>query len=141
MKVNIKKLDKSAKLPIYGSKGAACFDLHSLQENYLLPGIIAKLYTGLAFEVPNNHVMLLFGRSGHASKGIQLANCVGVIDSDYRGELIVMLRNDTQRNVIIREGERCAQAMIIPTFNTTFTEVDDITETNRGSGGFGSTGK
>ena len=140
MKVNVKKLKEDAKLPVYSSKGAACFDVHAIEDNVIYPGNINKVCTGLAFEVPENHVMLLFGRSGHASRGLQLANCVGVIDSDYRGQLLVMLRNDTNGPHVIKKGERCAQAMIIPTFNTIFTEVDELEGTDRGEGGFGSTG-
>lgn len=141
MKVNVKKLDEQAKLPVYATEGAACFDLYAVNEAFLSPGDIVKVHTGLAFEVPEGHVMLLFGRSGHASKGLQLANCVGVIDSDYRGQLLVMLRNDTKVPQVIAAGERCAQAMIIPTFDISFEEVDELSNTNRDQGGFGSTGK
>lgn len=141
MKVRVKKLVEEAKLPQYATPGAACFDLHAVNGAFFHPGDIVKVHTGLAFEIPEGYVMLLFGRSGHASKGLQLANCVGVIDSDYRGELLAMLRNETNKPFTIEQGERCAQAMIIPTFESTFEEVDQLTSTQRGEGGFGSTGK
>lgn len=141
MKVNVKKLDPKAQLPVYGTEGAACFDIHALEADTIFPNCIGKIETGLAFEVPENHVMLLYGRSGHANKGLSLANCVGVIDSDYRGELIVMLRNNTSMMFRVAKGERCAQAMIIPTFSCEFNQVDTLLKTKRDTGGFGSTGK
>lgn len=140
MKLKVKKLSERAKLPTYGSEGAACFDIKATKDYIIYPGEITRISTGLSFEIPKGHCMLLFGRSGHASKGLQLANCVGVIDSDYRGEVQVMLHNldiDTRRIV---EGERCAQAMILPVMNVEFEEVQELEETERGEGGFGSTG-
>lgn len=139
MQVKVKKLDRDAQLPVYGSEGAACFDLYA---NNLRGD--TTYGTGLAFEVPEGHVMLIFSRSGHGYKqGVRLANCVGVIDSDYRGEVSVKLHQD-RRDVDIYNakcGERIAQAMIIPVDHVTFEEVEELSSTERGAGGFGSTGK
>ncbi len=140
MKVKVKKLTPSAKLPTYATPGSACFDLHSVNVARDL-----KTYgTGLVFEVPEGHVMLIFSRSGHGYKhGVRLSNCVGVIDSDYRGEVTVKLhqdRDDVDPYYPIYD-ERIAQAMIIPVEQVQFELSDELSETVRGTGGFGSTGK
>lgn len=137
--VKIKKLEKEAKVPTYATEGAACFDLYSMNES---TGCAADIFkTGLAFEIPKDQVMLVFSRSGHGFKqDIRLANCVGVIDSDYRGEVMVKLRADGSSDVAFKAGERIAQAMIIDVKKVSFEVVDDLNSTNRGTGGFGSTG-
>jgi len=143
MPLKIKKLSKTAKLPVYGSKGAACFDLHadiqqSVEISLFTPGIIN---TGLAFEIPPGYVMLVFSRSGHGFKNdVRLANGTGIIDSDYRGELLVKLAAD-QNPFVIHPGDRIAQAMLIPVPHVVFEEVTELSSTDRGTGGFGSTGK
>lgn len=141
--LNIKKLTYTAQLPIYATEGAACFDIITDIKSIktIGPGDMRVISTGLAFEIPEGHVMLLYSRSGHGKKGIALANGVGVIDSDYRGELGVMLKNSSDTIFSVNPGDRIAQAMIIPVPLCELVQVDKLTETTRGSGGFGSTGK
>jgi dUTP pyrophosphatase len=148
MQINIKKVHPAAELPEYATSGAACFDLRALvltENNSVevsLPANSAQIFrTGLAFEVPEGHVMLVFSRSGHGFKnGVRLANCVGVIDSDYRGEVMVKLHNDSAHAMLVFNGDRIAQAMILPVQQVSFNEVDELGSTDRGAGGFGSTG-
>lgn len=144
MNVKIKKIHPEAKLPVYGSAGAACFDLYAASiigtesetDRTVLYG------TGLQFEVPEGHVMMIYSRSGHGFKhGITLANSTGVIDADYRGEVMVKLtKRGTGIHGMPAVGERIAQAMIIPVEQVVFDEVDELSDTKRGAGGFGSTG-
>lgn len=143
MEVGIKKLHEDARIPTYGSEGAAAFDLYSVDPSYVLGPCEAAVFgTGLAFEIPEDHVMLIFSRSGHGFKqDIRLANCVGVIDSDYRGELKVKLTSDgSDRNMFVK-GERIAQGMVLPVKQVKFLLKDELATTIRGDGGFGSTGK
>lgn len=140
--VKIKKLHPSAFEPTYATDGSACFDLYSPYSELIEPNTKAVLSTELAFEIPQDHAMLVFSRSGHGfNHGVRLSNCVGVIDSDYRGELKVALHNDSNRGFSVWHGDRIAQAMIIPVQKVNFTVVEDLSETTRGAGGFGSTGK
>lgn len=152
MEVKVKKLHEEAKLPTYATPGAACFDIYATTGGHLGTdlhmgyGPCATIATGLSFEIPEGHVMLVYSRSGHAFKNnVRLSNCVGVIDSDYRGELMVKLAHDAigtcQEMFTVYPGDRVAQGMIIPVNQVTFVEVDDLSTTDRGSGGFGSTGK
>lgn len=121
--------------------GAACFDIASTQAGYVCGGKTMTFPTGLQFEVPDGHVMLVFSRSGHGFKhGVRLANSVGVIDSDYRGEVMVKLTNDGLHGFNVEEGDRIAQAMILPVQQVALTESDELSNTERGEGGFGSTG-
>ncbi len=141
--VNIVKTHPDAVVPFYGTLGAACFDLYSTESTTVLPQCGSKFIgTGLTFEIPSGYVMLVFSRSGHGFKNdIRLCNSVGVIDSDYRGEVMVKLHNDGQSEYQVAKGERIAQAMIIPHPPVTFSVVENLSETIRGEGGFGSTGK
>lgn len=152
LKVRVKRLFDDATLPTYASDGSACFDLHAYisddrpRDTAWEPAwggpatLIAR--TGLAFEVPDGHVMLIFSRSGMGFKhDIRLANCVGVIDSDYRGEVMVKLTRDTGEAFSIVRGQRIAQALVLPLPRVQFEEVDRLSPTARGAGGFGSTGK
>lgn len=147
-KLNLKcvKLAPEATLPVYATAGAACFDLHALESAGQLEGPGPKqntlvVRTGLAFQVPEGHVMLVYSRSGHGFKsGVRLANCVGVIDSDYRGEVMVKLSMDEAGSLEVNAGDRIAQAMIVPLPAVQIIEVSDLDETERGTGGFGSTG-
>ena len=143
MNVKIKKTLPNAKIPTYGTDGAACFDFYSTSDGYILPKTTSDLIdTGIAFEVPDNHVMLAFSRSGHGFKnGIRLCNCVGVIDSDYRDSVKVKLVNDQYDDYIYKEGERILQAMILPVERVSFDLVEELSDTARGTGGLGSTGK
>ena len=143
MKVNVKRLYDSAILPTYATDGSACFDIYTMlngDTDYNEPHTYS---TGLAFEIPEDHVMLVFSRSGHGFKNdVRLSNCVGVIDSDYRGELKVKLTCDKIGwGLEVNAGERIAQGMIIPIQKVQFEEVSELSETERGEGGFGSSGK
>lgn len=144
MNVKIKKIHPDAKVPVYGSKGAACFDLYAARVINTADDIeLTVTYgTGLQFEVPEGHVMMVYSRSGHGFKhGITLANSTGVIDADYRGEVRVKLRKSgTDIHGMPCVGERIAQAMIIPVQQVSFEEADELSNTGRGEGGFGSTG-
>lgn len=141
MELKIKKLDPKAITPTYGTPGAACFDISSIDSGVVTSHTALNFKTGLSFEVPENHVMLVFSRSGTGFKfNTRLANCVGVIDSDYRGELMVKLTGDANANLHVAVGDRIAQAMVIPVKQVTFLEVDELSETERGENGLGSTG-
>ena len=140
MLINVKKLHPDATLPTYGTAGAACFDLSVVTIEGL--GLSKATYgTGLSFEIPKDHVMLVFSRSGHGFKDdIRLSNCVGVIDSDYRGEVKVKLAADGIKPPRFNPGDRIAQAMILPVQQVSFALVDELSDTDRGTRGFGSTG-
>lgn len=142
-KVAVKKLDERAVLPTYGSEYAAGADLYALTDGELVikAGETAFVHTGLALEVPEGFAGLVYARSGLASKrGLAPANKVGVIDSDYRGEIMVALHNHSDKDQVIANGERVAQLVITPFLKVDFTETDSLTDTVRGTGGFGSTG-
>lgn len=146
--IKVKKTLKNAVLPEYATAGAACFDLVAAAIVDAQP-FECTIDTGLAFEVPEGHVMLVYSRSGHGFKhGWRLANCTGVIDSDYRGSVKVKIVTDyvsfihkLGEDYLINVGDRVAQAMIIPVNQVQFAEVDDLSDTERGVGGFGSTGQ
>jgi dUTP pyrophosphatase len=138
--VRVQKLHAEALLPDYQSHGAACFDLHTVHAGVVAPGKAEVFHTGIAFEVPEHHVMLVYSRSGHGFKsGVRLSNCVGVIDSDYRGEVMVKLTSDHE-TLEIAAGARIAQAMIVPAPHVQLEWADDLKTTVRGHGGMGSTG-
>lgn len=141
--VKVKKMVAEAIIPQYATPGAACFDLHSLTDGVVTPGAPLICDTGLAFEIPEGHVMLIYSRSGHGFKNdTRLSNCVGVIDADYRGEVKVKLTKDSLGGILnVQKGDRIAQAMVIPVDKVTFEEVDELGSTERGEGGFGSTGQ
>jgi dUTP pyrophosphatase len=140
MLVKYKYVDALALPPIYATKGSACFDLHSCTAIDIPARHKGLIRTGLAFEVPEGYVMLVFSRSGHAAKhSIRLSNCVGVIDSDYRGEVCVLLHNDSDTPFTVHHQDRIAQAMILPVPEVRL-ELGELSDTKRGSGGFGSTG-
>jgi len=141
MNIVIKKLSPSARTPTYGTSGAACFDLYASEPRWLRTKDQVIVSTGLAFEIPEGFVMMVYSRSGLAfQKRVSLGNCVGVIDSDYRGEVKVALRNDSVWSHEVAIGDRIAQAMIIPVNQVSFSE-GDLSNTERGEGGFGSTGQ
>lgn len=143
--VKIKKLDNRAHIPAYATIGSAAADLCAvLDEPFTLqPKEIALIPTGLAIELPSaDYVALIYARSGLAVKqGVTLANCVGVIDSDYRGEIKVALTNLSDESYNIQPGERIAQLCIAPVNQAQFETVDELSDTKRGAGGFGSTGR
>ena len=144
MKVNIKRLNEDAKIPTRGSSESAGYDLYACINS---PVTIAahstvKIGTGLAMELPEGYFGAIFARSGLATKqGLRPANCCGIIDSDYRGEYIVALHNDTDVPQIVNPHERIAQLVVMPYLPVDFTVVDELSDTERGDGGFGSTGK
>lgn len=142
MHLKIKRLDPAAKLPTYGTEGAACFDIAALHDaSFGVSSRSMVIRTGLAVEVPPGHVMMIYSRSGHGFKNsVRLANCVGIIDSDYRGEIAVKLTRDDYTDFTVAAGDRIAQAMIVPYPRVAFEEVEDLSTTERGAGGFGSTG-
>ncbi len=144
MELKIRKLHPKAILPTYGSAGAAGADLYALPEGdpiVIAPGETVMIHTGLAMAIPDGYVGLNFARSGLASKrGLAPANKVGVIDSDYRGELMVALHNHGNVPQTVEPGDRVAQFLIVPVIQASFCEVDELDETDRGAGGFGSTG-
>lgn len=142
--VKVKKLHPDAVIPKYATAGAACFDLHSIQDGYVSDMGESSLVfdTGLAFEIPDSHVMLIFSRSGHGFKNnVRLANAIGVIDADYRGEVKVKLTADDDGELDVKHGDRIAQAMILPVQQIELLEVEELGDTERGTSGFGSTGK
>lgn len=142
MKIRIKKLKEEAIIPTSGSKYAAGYDLYATTTEVFLPFQTIKMSTGLAVEIPEGYFGGIFARSGLATKfGLRPANCVGVVDSDYRGELIVALHNDTNQEQTVKKGERIGQLVVLPYLPIEFEEVDELDETERGEGGFGSTGK
>jgi len=142
MNINVKKNHKNAKIPYRGSEAAAGYDLCACldQKVRIWPNETVKIPTGISVSIPENHFGAIFARSGLATKqGLRPANCVGVIDSDYRGEIIVALHNDSEIDRDIQNGDRIAQLVIMPFRPVMFNEVDDLDETKRGTGGFGST--
>ena len=144
MKVKVKKLDERATLPTYGSTGAAGADLYALAEGdvTIAAGETRLIGTGLALEIPEGYVGLVYARSGLATKrGLAPANKVGVIDSDYRGELKVALYNQSGAAQTVAAGERIAQLVIAPYLTAEYEEADELSDSERGAGGFGSTGK
>ncbi len=144
MLVKIKKLNDNAIIPTYGSLGAAGADLYALTDGAVSieSGATVLIGTGVAMEIPEGYVGLIFARSGLSTKqGLAPANKVGVIDSDYRGEIKVPLFNQSKETRIIESGERIAQIAIVPFVQAQFSECDELDDTNRGTGGFGSTGR
>ena len=142
MKINIKKVNEDAIIPTKGSDYAAGYDLYATKDEVIFPHNTTKVSTGLAIEIPEGYYGGIFARSGLASKKrVRPANCVGVIDSDYRGEIIVLLHNDSERHQFISKGDRIAQLIVLPYLSIEFEEVENLNETERGEGGFGSTGK
>lgn len=143
-KVAVKKLKEGAILPTYGSACAAGADLYACLDGVLtvLPGQTVKVPTGIAIELPEYTVGLIYARSGMATKrGLAPANKVGVIDSDYRGEILVALYNQSGSEQTVEPGERIAQLVVTPYVPAIFEEREELSETERGEGGFGSTGK
>ncbi|MBO5837933.1 MAG: dUTP diphosphatase [Oscillospiraceae bacterium] len=143
-KIRVKCLRPNAKLPTYGSEDAAGADLYACIEEdiQIEPGKSVFVPTGLAMEIPKGYAGLIYARSGLACKrDIAPANKVGVIDSDYRGEFIVVLHNHGQQTQTISNGERIAQLVITPVITPGFTQVEELNDTQRAAGGFGSTGK
>ncbi len=144
MYIKIKKLDERAVLPSYATPGSAGMDIYALTEDDIIlePGGRATVDTGLSMEIPEGTAALIYARSGLAIKhGIVPSNCVGVIDSDYRGEVKVGLINQSDKSYVIKPGERIAQMVITPVIKAELNEAEELGDTLRGNGGFGSTGQ
>lgn len=141
--MKIKKLNENAVIPTYGTEYSAGADLYACTEEDIIinPGETKLIKTGIAIEIPVGYAGFIYARSGLASKkGLAPANKVGVIDADYRGEVMVALYNQSNEPQVIAAKERIAQLVIAPFLKVEFEEVDELTETVRGAGGFGSTG-
>lgn len=142
--IKVKKLREGAVIPTYGSQAAAGADLYACLENSveIQPGQTVMIPTGLAMEIPYGHAGLIFARSSMGAKrGLAPANKVGVIDADYRGEFMVALHNHSLQMQVVAPGERVAQLVVVPVVTPGFAEVEELSDTVRGAGGFGSTGK
>ena len=145
IKVKFVKVREGAKVPERGSKFSAGRDIAAcipdLERVIIHPGETVKIPSGLAVKIPNGYFGGIYARSGLSTKqGLRPANCTGIIDSDYRGETIVALHNDSNEIRVIEHGQRIAQLVIQPYLNAEFEEVDKLEETERGDGGFGSSG-
>lgn len=147
IQVSVKRLSDTAILPTYGSEKAAGIDLYadakslSLKRVNIAPGEYMKIPTGFAFELPEGYCALILARSGLSTKkGLRPANCVGLCDEDYRGNYMVPLYNDSDEVQVVEHGDRIAQVMFVPYVQAELTEVDSLSSTDRGEGGFGSSG-
>ena len=141
--VKVKKTDERATLPTYGSEYAAGADLYALLDTpvTIAPAQTMLIHTGLSMEIPEGYAGLIYARSGLASKkGLAPANKVGVVDADYRGEVMVALHNHSDKPQTVEHGERIAQLVIAPFLAVKYEETDTLSDTVRGEGGFGSTG-
>ena len=141
--IKVKKLTRLAKLPVYSSEYAAAADLFCAEEANITvkAGETVLIHTGIAMEIPAGYAGFIYARSGLATKrGLAPANKVGVIDSDYRGQVMVSLHNHTDQPQFVDVGERVAQIVFAPVYQAQFCEVETLQETERGTGGFGSTG-
>lgn len=143
MRINIKKLNVLAEVPLRGSNDSAGYDLYAAT-SYIIevpPHSTVKVGTGWAMDIPSGYFGAVFARSGLATKeGLRPANCVGVIDPDYRGEIMVAVHNDTDTVRFVNPGERIAQIVFMPFISAEFVSMGNLEPTVRGSGGFGSTG-
>ena len=142
--IKIKKLDPNATIPTYGTEFSAGADLYACMTEAVTinPGETTFVHTGLAMEVPVGYAGLIYARSGLAcKKGLAPANKVGVVDADYRGEIMVALHNHSQSVAVVEPGERIAQLVIAPFLTAVFEEASELEDTIRGEGGFGSTGR
>lgn len=144
MIINLKKINENAVIPTRGSDFAAGYDLYAcIDEDIVVKaGETVKIPTGIAVEIPEGYAGLVYARSGLATKkGLAPANKVGVVDADYRGEILVFLHNHSNNDAIIEVKERIAQLVVTPFLSVEFNEVSELSETVRGEGGFGSTGR
>ena len=144
MKIRIRKTDDRAVVPTYGSEYSAGADLYALldERTEILPHETKLIHTGISLEIPEGYCGLIFARSSMGAKrGLAPANKVGVIDADYRGEVMVALHNHSESVAAVEPGERVAQLAIVPFLKAEFELSDELSDTVRGAGGFGSTGK
>ena len=137
----IKKITDTAVIPTRGSSKAAGYDLYADETVDIEPGVCVKVSTGLSITPPEGYFGAIFARSGLAIKqGLRPGNCVGACDEDYTGEYIVALYNDGSKTHVVNKGDRIAQLVFLPYLDVEFEEVEELNETKRGAGGFGSTG-
>lgn len=142
MKINFEKKHPDAKMPTYATDGSGCFDLYAISAETSPTSETAIYDTGLSVAVPKGFTLFVLSRSGHGFKSdLRLANCVGAIDSDYRGKIMVKLRSDGTHSPLLDLSKAIAQAAIIATPQVEFLEVDALDDTERGCGGFGHTDK
>ena len=144
MKIKFKKLSETAKIPTRGSTGAAGYDLYGDNEDWLIvrPNNTVKIPLNISMEIPQGYFGAIYARSGLATKqGLRPSNCVGIIDEDYRGNIIIALTNDTDETQKIQPHERVAQMIFHKYIEAEFVEVDELSNTDRAKGGFGSTGR
>ncbi len=144
MKLRIKKLDERAIIPTYGSEYSAGADLYALLDSKveIKPHETVFIHTGISAEIPEGYCGLVFARSSMGAKrGLAPANKVGVIDADYRGEIMVALHNHSENVAFVESGERVAQLAIVPFLKAEFEDAEELSDTARGVGGFGSTGR
>lgn len=141
MKVKIKKTHPSGRIPTYATDGSGAFDFYSAEDRIVFPQFPNAIRLGVAMEIPVGHVMLLFPRSSIGKKTwLRMSNSVGVIDSDYRGTIHAIYDNIGCDRQVIKKGQRIAQGIIVPIPKVEFEEVEELSTTERGEGGFGSTG-
>lgn len=138
-KIKFKKLKDEARIPLYATTHSAGCDFYSTEETIIAPGETKKISTGIALEIPEGSYMRIEDRSGIAVKGIH--HLAGIIDADYRGEIFIILHNSSSKEYIIEKGDRIAQGIISPVSQTEFEEAKELSVTQRGEGGFHSTGK
>jgi dUTP pyrophosphatase len=140
--IGFKRVHPAARIPVYATHGAACCDLHALTDAVVPASGAVTVRTGLAVSLPASVAMLIYSRSGHGfNHGVRLATTTGVIDSDYKGEIMVRMHNDSLAPYKVAAGERIAQAMFVAAPQYAIVEVHDVGTSGRGDGGFGSTGK
>lgn len=139
--MKVKFLNDNALLPSYATEGSAGMDIRSCESGLIRPFETKKFHTGIAVAVPEGTELQVRSRSGLASKGIVVANSPGTIDSDYRGEICVLLHNNNSEDYYVLEGDRIAQLVLAPYIKATLEEVNELDETDRGAAGFGSTGR
>lgn len=141
-KLKFKKLNPSAKIPSYATENSAGFDFYTIEDVEIEPGKTAMVKTGLSVEIPEGYFMGILPRSSTGLKTpLRLSNSMGVIDSDYRGEIMLLFTNTGNETFKIESNTRLAQGIIFPVFQIEIIESEELSETERGTGGFGSTGK
>lgn len=139
--VKLKRLCKDAVMPRKGSDGAACFDVFATEEVFLPPEVVHMVSTGWAFEVPKGYELIVRPRSGLSFNNIRIANSPGTLDSDYRGELKILMCNEGKASYMVSAGDKIAQVKVEQLVPTVFREVEKLDQTERGERGFGSSGR
>lgn len=145
MKLKVKRLHPDAKIPTKATEGSACYDIYALDNITVWNKKVTRIHCGLAFEIPEGYFLEIRPRSGLAGKGLVIVNSPGTLDSDYRGELMILMFNaapiSRTMGYGIKKGDRIAQIRLVPVLSINFEDVDELDETERGARGFGSTGR